>query len=369
MGSTDADRLGQWSSLECQGMDETIDGLRGRLRLTDEEDQRLVLPGGLWHADSDSHRLCLVGRLLSSRVPRFEAFSTSIQGMINPVRGIEVRQIGCGRFLLWFNHIINRNRAIEGYPWSFKKNIVILNRIRENENPLRMDLDSCDFHVHVHELPLSMMNFGVATLLGNIIGQFRDLDMDGTGCAWRATLRLRVAINVSRPLPRTIPICSALGKELLVHLTYERLSNFCYLYGKLGHIAKYCELQFEDGFVDPSPEAPYGPWLQVPLPTRGRKLSQPKDTMGPPKSASVSGSGSQRGAAVFGGFSGLGPGTSVEHGDRTASRAGGIPTSATSFSPERIIRQGRPGVSEGYVQSIAVDSGSGSDGSMTAPAG
>ncbi|KAK4438324.1 hypothetical protein Salat_0166700 [Sesamum alatum] len=36
------------------------------------------LEGGLWHADSDSHRLCLVGRLLASLVPRFEVFSTSI---------------------------------------------------------------------------------------------------------------------------------------------------------------------------------------------------------------------------------------------------------------------------------------------------
>ncbi|KAK4438896.1 hypothetical protein Salat_0224200 [Sesamum alatum] len=66
----------------------------GRLRLTDDEEQRLVLPGGLWHTDSDTHRLCLVGRLLSTLVPRFEAFSTSMQGMINPVKGMDLRQIG-----------------------------------------------------------------------------------------------------------------------------------------------------------------------------------------------------------------------------------------------------------------------------------
>ncbi|KAK4415950.1 hypothetical protein Salat_2702400 [Sesamum alatum] len=68
-------------------MEEAIVGLRGRLYPTDDEEQQLVLPGGLWHADSDTHRLCLVGRLLSSQVPRFEAFSTSVQGMINPVKG------------------------------------------------------------------------------------------------------------------------------------------------------------------------------------------------------------------------------------------------------------------------------------------
>ncbi|KAK4438321.1 hypothetical protein Salat_0166400, partial [Sesamum alatum] len=253
---------------------------------------------GLWHADSDSHRLCLVGHLFASWVPRFEAFSTSIQGMTNPVKRMEVRQLGGGRFLLRFNHFIDRNWALEGCPWSFEKNIIILNEIREHENPLRVNLDWCDFHVHVHELPLSMMNLGVATLLGNRIGWFRDLDMDDSGCAWGATLCLCVAINVSRPLSRAIPICSAVGDELLVHLTYERLPNFCYLCGKLGHIAKYYELQFEDGFVDPGPEAPYGPWLRAPLPNQGRKFSQPQEPMGTSRSASISGSGSLRGAAV-----------------------------------------------------------------------
>ncbi|KAK4422932.1 hypothetical protein Salat_1875800 [Sesamum alatum] len=193
--------------------------------------------------------------------------------------------------------------------------------------------------------------------------------MDDTGCAWETTLRLRMAINVTRPLSRAIPICSALGDERLVDLTYERLPNFCYLCEKLGHIAKYCELQFEDGFVDPGLESPYGPWLQAPLPTRGRKFSQPWESIGVPKSTSVSGSGSQRGRAVFSIFSGLGPGASADHGDRTTPRAGGIPTSAASFSPERMFRQVRQGVSEGYVQGTSMDSGSGSDDSMTAPAG
>ncbi|KAK4434913.1 hypothetical protein Salat_0654200 [Sesamum alatum] len=231
------------STAACGGVyrliaEEAIAGLRGRLRLNDDEEQRLVLLGGLWHVDSDTHRLCLVGRLLSSKIPRFEAFSSSVQGMINPVKGMELRQIGGGRFLLRFNHIIDRNRALEGCPWSFEKNIIILSGVWENENLLRVDLDWCDFYMHVHDLPLSMMNLGVATLIGNRIGRFRDMDMDDTGCTWGATLRLRVAINVTRPLSRAIPISSTLGDELLLHLTYERLPNSCCLCGKLGHIAK-----------------------------------------------------------------------------------------------------------------------------------
>ncbi|KAK4438630.1 hypothetical protein Salat_0197500 [Sesamum alatum] len=78
--------MGQGLLFEGLCMDEALAGFRGRLRLTEDEGQRLVLPGGLWHMDSDTHLLCLVGRLLSSKVPWFEAFSTLVQGMINPVK-------------------------------------------------------------------------------------------------------------------------------------------------------------------------------------------------------------------------------------------------------------------------------------------
>ncbi|KAK4421456.1 hypothetical protein Salat_2096200 [Sesamum alatum] len=196
-------------------MEEAIAGLRGRLRLTEDEGQRLVLPGSLWHADLDSPPVVL--------------------GWVPPLQ--------------------------QGYPWSFEKNIILLSGIGEKENPLQVDLDWCDFYVHVHELPFIMMNLGVATQIDNWIGRFRDMDMDDTGCSWGAALRLRVAINITHPLPCALPIVSTLGDELLVYLTYKRLPNFCYLCGQLSHIAKYCELQFEDGFVDPSLDSPYRPWL------------------------------------------------------------------------------------------------------------
>ncbi|KAK4423128.1 hypothetical protein Salat_1895400 [Sesamum alatum] len=214
---------GQDRSLEGPGMDEALVSFRGRLRLTEDEGQRLVLLGG----------------------------------MINPVKGIDIRQLGGGSFLLRFNHVIDRNRALEGCPWSFEKNVIILSGIGETENLLRVDLDWCEFHVYVHELPLSMINLGVAMLIGNRIGRFRDMDMDDIGCAWGATLRLRVAVNVNRPLPRAMQIVSTVGDEFLLHLIYERLPNFCYFCGKLGHITKYCDLQFEEGFVDPGSDSLY----------------------------------------------------------------------------------------------------------------
>ncbi|KAL0392686.1 UNVERIFIED_CONTAM: hypothetical protein Sradi_2491400 [Sesamum radiatum] len=58
-----------------------------------------------------------------------------------------------------------------------------------------MDLNWCKFYVHVHDLPMSRMNLGIATFIGNKLGKFHDSEMDSAGCAWGATLRMNVTID------------------------------------------------------------------------------------------------------------------------------------------------------------------------------
>ncbi|KAL0307377.1 UNVERIFIED_CONTAM: putative mitochondrial protein [Sesamum calycinum] len=49
----------------------------------------------------------------------------------------------------------------------FDKNVLVLSCIGENENPMQVDLNWCEFHVHVNDLPLSKMNLGIAIFIGN----------------------------------------------------------------------------------------------------------------------------------------------------------------------------------------------------------
>ncbi|KAL0443965.1 UNVERIFIED_CONTAM: hypothetical protein Slati_2119200 [Sesamum latifolium] len=77
------------------------------------------------------------------------------------------------------------------------------------------------------------------------------------------------------PLPRALKLRTTMCEEQLVTFTYERLPNFCYLCGCLGHIAKYCSKQYEDGFHDPGTETPFGPWLRAPNPIKPRPKATP----------------------------------------------------------------------------------------------
>ncbi|KAL0406668.1 UNVERIFIED_CONTAM: hypothetical protein Slati_3980700 [Sesamum latifolium] len=161
---------------------------------------------------------------------------------------MEFKQFLGGRILTRFFHIIDRQKTLEGCPWSFEKNILILTRIDPNENPMSVNLNWCGFYVYVHDLPLIRMNLGISTHIGNRLGIFQDMEMDEAGRKWGDSLCIRVAIDViNNLLKRALRIRTKMGDEHLVNFTYERLSNFCYLCKQLGHIGKYCEQRFQEG--------------------------------------------------------------------------------------------------------------------------
>ncbi|KAK4394324.1 hypothetical protein Sango_1903200 [Sesamum angolense] len=186
------------------------------LSLTEDEESGVIMPDRLWQVELEHYLLCLVGHLLTNWSVGFDAMWTSVQGMINPVKGLEIHQLEGDMFLQRFNHIIGWNPALEGCPWSFEKKILILSGIHNEENPMRPDI--YEFFVHVHDLQLSI-NLGLATLVGKCIGRFPDMEMDESGCSWWS-------------------YCESWMLEL---------------------IGKYYEFQIADDFVDSGINSPYGP--------------------------------------------------------------------------------------------------------------
>ncbi|KAL0428198.1 UNVERIFIED_CONTAM: hypothetical protein Slati_2994600 [Sesamum latifolium] len=95
------------------------------------------------------------------------------------------------------------------------------------------------------------------------IEQLRKFDQQKGPDLWGSFMRLRVVIDVSKPLPRALKIRTVLRDEHLVSFTYESLPSFCYLCGRLGHISKWCETRFNDGFINSGDDSPFGPWLKA----------------------------------------------------------------------------------------------------------
>ncbi|MBA0819562.1 hypothetical protein Gohar_028341 [Gossypium harknessii] len=155
----------------------------------------------------------LLGFFLTASIIHFPAMRSSMANLWHPVCGVQIRDLGDKRYLFQFFHIMDMERVLKGLPWTFNNHLLILCKLRRDEDPLK---------------------------LGNFIGVFMEYDGSKLGKENRNFMRIRVQIDIRKPLKRKKQVMFC-GSCSYVKFKYERLSLFCFYCGRLGHNDSFYE--------------------------------------------------------------------------------------------------------------------------------
>ena len=129
---------------------------------------------------------------------------------------------------------------------------------------VNISLTHCPFWVRLYNLPMGSRTESRIKLIGGGLGHVMEVDYDGIG--WDKSARLKVMLDVTKPLRRIQQIRSKEGNVAVIEIKYERLPDFCYVCGKLGHIERDCLSLSEE---DRDEDKQWGSWLRA-SPRRGR---------------------------------------------------------------------------------------------------
>ncbi|CAH9078678.1 unnamed protein product [Cuscuta europaea] len=143
----------------------------------------------------------------------------------------------------------------------------------EGDMPQRISLDTTYFWIHIHNIPYGFSNLGYARKIGNYLGKFLSWDDRQFDEKWEAYMRIRVTLDVRRPLKVGTTLKKSRGEGYWVDFKYEKLPSFCFACGVIGHAEKFCPSLYDKG--DGELVRRYGPWLRAgggrSRPTMGNK--------------------------------------------------------------------------------------------------
>ncbi|MBA0778559.1 hypothetical protein Gotri_006409, partial [Gossypium trilobum] len=142
----------------------------------DEEEEEILQVQNDSDPVSEEEILSLVGCFLTASIIHYLAMKSTMANLWDPVRGVQIRDLGEKRYLFKFFHIIDMERVINGDPWTFNNHLLILHKLKGEEDPLRVPLISSPFWVQVHGVPIGFYFENLAMQLGNFIGIFQDYD-------------------------------------------------------------------------------------------------------------------------------------------------------------------------------------------------
>lgn len=203
--------------------------------------------------------LGLVGKLWTQRHINANAFMATMKNVWQPNYGVDISSLGENTFVFQFHHWRDKKRVVDGHPWHFDKHAIILGDIEGNTKPSDMLLYELPMWVRVYNLPFKgRLNLTNVEALGNKLGTFIKVDNSGS-IGIDKSIRLRVNIDVRKPLVRTVKVKMRGGMEEFYDVKYERPPIFCYYCGKIGHGLKDCY----DCREEEDPTLGYGGWLKA----------------------------------------------------------------------------------------------------------
>lgn len=247
-------------SLFMASLDNINEQLAG-INIEDEENEELIFDDDLVE-DSNKFELCLVGRFATEKGINTRAMKTKLADVWRPVRGISIKDLKPGIFLFQFYHVEDLQWVLNGGPWSFDGAMLIVSAIKKGEDPCMVPLFELQFWIQIHGLPSSFMSEAIGKQLGNFFGVYLSYDPNNNTSIWRESMRLKIKVDVRKPLKRKKKICRRDGSEVIVQCKYEKLGDFCFVCGLVTHTERFCRLKLESNVHEVAKE--WGSWLRAP---------------------------------------------------------------------------------------------------------
>ncbi|TXG57031.1 hypothetical protein EZV62_018344 [Acer yangbiense] len=224
---------------------EEIAKLSASLSLQSKEEKLWSVQNTLKDLTVKKLELCLVGKVLSSKIINREAFRAVIPRIWQTALDIEVVQDNI--FLFYFHNQGDRYKIMAGGPWSFDNCLMILEKPSGVGDIAKLGFSRVVFWIQILNAPLLCMTKEMGDFLGQLIGELVDIDIGVTGECFGKYIHLKVAIDISKPLKRFLRIELVEREESILLLRYERLPEYYFRCGIIGHSYQECHIKDKEG--------------------------------------------------------------------------------------------------------------------------
>ncbi|XP_021749726.1 uncharacterized protein LOC110715454 [Chenopodium quinoa] len=233
-----------------------------KIRLTDDE-SKVIGENSVDDDDSNNQiALSLVGKLLTSKPFNVEAMKRTLISIWKLHDNVSIKMLEPNLFVSQFYSEADREMVLDGCPWFFDGKLIVIREINGEEQPSEVFFHHAPMWVRLVDVPFSKRNKKTLIEIGDFLGTFLEID-DTDPLGWGEFVRMKVMIDVGKPLRRGLFLVVGTASSKWVTLKYERLDEFCFFCGRLDHTDSSCSYKDEASETNAEIVYQYGPWLRA----------------------------------------------------------------------------------------------------------
>jgi hypothetical protein len=146
--------------------------------------------------------------------------------------------------------------------WIFEGQLFAVEELDGCTPPSKMKFDIAAFWIRMYNLLLVCMERKMGFKLDSIVGKVEEVVIDMDGIGWGEYLRVRVHVNLKKPIPRG-RILKLKDQSLWILFQHEKLPKFCFSCGIISHGPGGCIVRDGRAKLGEALGGEYGPWLRV----------------------------------------------------------------------------------------------------------
>ncbi|XWS44553.1 hypothetical protein CRYUN_Cryun15aG0056100 [Craigia yunnanensis] len=162
-----------------------------------------------------------------------------------------IYDVGVNQYGIFFKTEEIMERMLEEGPWSIMGNCLTLMKRLEGVSTEEIEFKEIPFWIQVHNLPIDLLTIRNAEVMGRKTGNLVKVDekwiIKSLG---RGFLKIRVALKIHDALIDGLWLPNGERGTRWIKMEYEKLSDYCFARGRLGHILKNCGEEAKMAAVD-----------------------------------------------------------------------------------------------------------------------
>ncbi|XP_051211719.1 uncharacterized protein At4g02000-like [Lolium perenne] len=237
------------------GKEGEIDDMLSHLELNDEELDDVVVDVEAAKEYRKTARWLAIGKVQTSRSFSSEALFEKMKSVWSLAKDPVCREVGDNLFLFQMYCLADWKKVVHQGPWTFRGWGLLVEDYDGLGDPAEFVFSGLFVWAQIHGIPELYRKEEVVDDLARRIGKVKEVQMVPKLFFEGNYVRLRVRIEVAKPLLRFVSLTTPEGKKRLA-VKYEKMPFFCKRCGLIGHDHEECG----DGVWEEK-QLQYGTWM------------------------------------------------------------------------------------------------------------
>ncbi|XP_048422913.1 uncharacterized protein LOC103963932 [Pyrus x bretschneideri] len=198
----------------------------------------------------------LVGKVFTQKPVNKWGVRNILRAAWKELGEVEIKWVRENVFIISVKDEDVASKIIEQVPWAVMKKVFSVVKWPPELALEELELNVVPFWTQIRGMPLGLASVENVQRVIKEAGEF--IAMEDSGHA-RGFVRVRILVDTGKPLFKGCWIRREPNKETWVEFRYERLQDFCYKCGRIGHINTECSAEMSG-----EGEVAYGEWIKAP---------------------------------------------------------------------------------------------------------